>query len=169
MALREILIYGHPTLRVRSPKVENFDDNLKRVSRDMVETMHNEPGIGLAANQINVQSQIAVIDLSVGEDPNALLYLVNPEVVEREGSQIEEEGCLSIPGINATIQRPFRVTVIAQNLDGKHFKVTGEGLMARALCHEIDHINGILFTDYLKGINKRLIQKKLNRIASACH
>ena len=164
MAIREIIIYGHPTLRVKSEKVEMFDDELRRLVEDMVETMHAEPGIGLAANQVDVPRQVAVVDLSVGEDSDALLVLINPEIVEEEGTQVEEEGCLSIPDIRANIERPMRVTIRAQDLEGKSYTVTGEDLLARAFCHEIDHLNGILFPDRMKGLQRRLISKKLQRL-----
>ncbi|HPR65026.1 MAG TPA: peptide deformylase [Thermoanaerobaculia bacterium] len=167
MAIRDIIIYGHPTLRMKSSKVEEFNEELKRLVHDMVETMYAEPGVGLAANQVDVPLQVAVVDITVGEDPDSLIVLVNPEITQTEGTQDGEEGCLSIPGIQTSLERPSRVTVRAQNLQGKPFTITGEGLLARAFCHEIDHLNGVLFIDHLTGLQKKVIQRKLQRMAKS--
>lgn len=165
MSIRNIILYGHPTLRQKSEKVTEFNRDLQVLIDDMTETMYAEPGVGLAANQVDIPLQVAVVDLSVGEDPEGLIVLINPEIIEAEGSQREEEGCLSIPDIRVPVKRPYRLTVRALDRNGTPFTLTGEGLLARACCHEIDHLRGVLIVDYLKGLQRRMIQKKLNAIA----
>jgi peptide deformylase len=130
----------------------------------MVETMHTAPGVGLAANQVGVLLRVAVVDLSVGEDPSQLLVLVNPRILASEGSQIDEEGCLSIPGITEKVERASRVEVEALNLEGKRYRVRGEGLLARALLHEIDHLDGILFLERVSPLKRRLLRKKIQKL-----
>src|SRR5687767_10774260 len=147
MALRPIIKWGHPTLHEPSAPVTEIDGTIAGLVDDMVETMYAAPGIGLAAPQIDVPLRVIVIDLSVGEDPTQLITLINPELVEQEGDQHEEEGCLSVPKYYGSPVRPARVTVRGLDLQGKEHVYAGTELLARAFCHEIDHINGTLFVD----------------------
>jgi peptide deformylase len=129
----------------------------------MVETMYAAPGVGLAANQIGVTRQLAVIDLTVGETPGNVIVLINPRIVENGGSYVEDEGCLSLPGFTERVTRPQRCVVEAMDLDGKVRRLTGEGLLARAFNHEIDHLNGRLFIEHLSALKRRLIKKKVQK------
>ena len=133
----------------------------------MIETMYAAPGIGLAAPQVGVSLQIFVVDLSLGKDPTALHTMINPQFIEREGMQLEEEGCLSIPGFTATVARPKRVVVEGLNRHGEQYRLEGTGLMARALQHEVDHLNSCLFVDRLRGISRDLILRKIKKLSKA--
>jgi peptide deformylase len=164
MAVREIVKYPDPILLNRTKEVEKINPDIRRLVRDMVETMHAAPGVGLAANQVGVPLRVAVIDLSVGEDPSQLLVLVNPRILSLEGMQAEEEGCLSVPGITEVVQRPSVAEVEALNLDGKTIRVRGEALMARALLHEIDHLNGVVFIEHLSPLKRALARKKIRKL-----
>jgi peptide deformylase len=154
-------------LQTPSARVEVFDAELNRLIDDMIDTMYAAPGIGLAAPQVGVLLRVAVIDLSVGRRGGELHVLVNPEFVEREGMQLEEEGCLSVPGFNATVARPAQVTVKAQDRKGATQEIKGTGLLARALQHEIDHLDGSLFLDRLRGIKRELITRKIRKLQRA--
>ena len=165
MALRPIIKWGHPTLHAPSAAVEEIDGSIKTLIDDMVETMYAAPGIGLAAPQIDVPLRVIVVDLSVGEDPSQLIKLINPEIVEREGEQREEEGCLSVPKYYGSPVRPERVTVKGLDLDGKEIVYTGTELLARAFCHEIDHLDGLLFVDRLTPLQRDLLKRKLRKKA----
>lgn len=167
MALREILIIGHPTLAKKAEPVERVDEDVVRLARDMAETVHAAPGIGLAAPQIGVSRRLIVVDLSVGENKDDLIALVNPEIVWEEGQVTCEEGCLSVPDIREKVTRPYRVTVRGLDLEGRPIEVEGEDLMARVLSHEIDHLDGILFVDKLSPLKRKLIRKKLKKNAVA--
>ena len=164
MALREIVRYPDPVLLGRAEEVGEIDTDVRRLVADLVETMHAAPGVGLAANQIGVAWRVAVIDLSVGKDPSQLLVLINPRVLALEGSQAEEEGCLSIPGITEVVERPAVVEVEAIGLDGKALRIRGEALMARALLHEIDHLNGVVFIQHLSPLKHRLARRKIQKL-----
>jgi len=129
----------------------------------MVETCHAAPGVGLAAPQIGVNKRLAVIDLSVGADPNAVIVLLNPRIVQTEGEQKEEEGCLSVPDLAERVIRPARVRVLAQDMSGEEREIEGTGLLARALCHETDHLEGKLFVDRLRGLKRELTWRKIHR------
>ncbi len=142
MALRNIVKNGDPTLRKVSRSVINFDEKLSTLLDDMADTMYEADGCGLAAPQIGILRRICVVDVGEG-----IIELVNPVIIEESGEQKEGEGCLSCPGEYGTTRRPMRVTVKAQDRKGNTFTVSGEGLLARAFCHEIDHLNGILFLD----------------------
>ncbi len=142
MAIRNILKYGDPSLRKISRTVLNFDERLATTLDDMADTMYAAEGCGLAAPQIGVLRRYCIIDVGDG-----IIELVNPVIIEKEGVQYENEGCLSVPGNYKTTERPLKVTVRAQNRFGEKIIVTGEGLKARALCHEIDHLDGVLFLD----------------------
>ena len=165
--LRPIVRYGRPDLQRKAAPVETFDATLDRLIDDMIETMYAAPGIGLAAPQVGVPLRIFVLDLSVGRDPAGLHTMINPEFVEREGMQLEEEGCLSVPGFTSTVARPKRVVVKGLNRQGDEHTLEGTGLMARALQHEIDHLNGCLFVDRLRGLQKDLIVRKIKKLAKA--
>jgi peptide deformylase len=142
MAFRNILVDENPRLRKKSKPVEKFDTKLHQLLDDMAETMYEAKGLGLAAPQVGVLRRAVVIDVGEG-----LIELINPVIVKAEGQQREEEGCLSLPEKQGIVLRPAKVTVHALNRDGKNIKLTGEGLLARALCHEIDHLEGVLFID----------------------
>jgi peptide deformylase len=165
MPLRPIVKYGHPVLHVPSAPVTAIDDATKALVEDMVETMYAAPGIGLAAPQIAVPLRVIVIDLSVGADRGQLIKLVNPELVEMEGEQRLDEGCLSVPGYGGSPVRPARVTVKGLDLDGKERVYTATELLARAFCHEIDHLDGLLFVDRLTPLKRDLLKRKLRRRA----
>jgi peptide deformylase len=166
MALRQIRTYPDPVLREKTKHVERIDSSIERLIKDMVETMHAAPGVGLAANQVGVPLQLAVIDLSSREDKeqrHPLLVIINPEILVMEGSVIEEEGCLSIPDYAEKVNRAARVTVRAQDRTGKQFELEAEGLMAKALQHEIDHLNGLLFVDRLSPLKKSLFKRRFKK------
>ncbi len=167
MALREIVKYPHPALLTRAEEITEIDSEVRQLVADMLETVHAAPGVGLAANQVGVTRRVAVVDLSVGQDPSQLVVLINPRVVSQEGSQAEEEGCLSIPGITEVVERPAVVEVEARNLEGKTFRIRGEELMARALLHEIDHLNGILFLERLSPLKRRILRKRIHKLIRA--
>jgi peptide deformylase len=162
--IRPILKYGDTGLHQAAKDVVQFDDQLQRLIDDMVETMYAAPGIGLAATQVGVLLRVFVVDLSLGRDPTKLIVMVNPEWVEREGMQLEEEGCLSVPGFNATVVRPSRAVVRGLDRDGEPQTVEGTELLARALQHEIDHLDGVVFVDRLRGIKRDLIVRKITKL-----
>jgi peptide deformylase len=165
--IRPILKYGDDTLHAAASAVEAITGEIDRLIEDMIETMYAAPGIGLAATQVGVPLRICVVDLSVGRDVNGLIVLVNPEFVERDGMQLEDEGCLSVPGFNATVVRPSRVVVKALDRQGDAFQMEGTGLLARAFQHEIDHLDGTLFVDRLRGIKRDLIVRKIRKLTRA--
>jgi peptide deformylase len=162
--LRPILRYGERPLHTPAGPVTRFDADLHRLVNDLIETMYAAPGIGLAATQVGVPLRVFVIDLSVGRDPAQLIVMVNPEFVLREGTQLEDEGCLSVPGFNATVLRPARATVKGQDRDGNPQQIVGEGLLARAFQHEIDHLDGRVFIDRLRGIKRDVIVRKIQKL-----
>ena len=149
MAIRRILTAEEPILRQRARRVSQFDGSLHRLLDDMLDTMRDAPGIGLAANQVGVPLKVAIIELE-----NRLTELINPEIVKASGEIVDWEGCLSIPGFIAEVKRHGRVTVKARDRHGKEFRVKGEELFARALQHEIDHLNGVLYIDYLDSLDE---------------
>jgi peptide deformylase len=166
MALRQICTYPDPVLREKTKRIERIDSSLDRLIQDMVETMHAAPGIGLAANQVGVPLQLAVIDLSTREDEgqrHPLLVIINPEILTMEGSVVEEEGCLSIPDYSEKVKRAARVKVRALDRSGKQFELETEGLLAKALQHEIDHLNGLLFVDKLSPLKKNLFKRRFKK------
>jgi peptide deformylase len=162
--IRPILRYGEAVLHAPAARVEKFDASLRTLLRDMTETMYAAPGVGLAAPQIGVPLRVFVIDLSVGRSHGERIELVNPEFVACEGLQLEEEGCLSLPGFDATVVRPSRAVVRGFDRDGVEKTVEGAGLLARALQHEMDHLEGSLFVDRLRGIRRDLIVRKIQRL-----
>ena len=165
--IRPILKYGDELLHDRARPVEAITQEIHRLIDDMIETMYAAPGVGLAAPQVGVPLRIFVIDLSVGRDPSGLIVMVNPEFVDRDGIQLEEEGCLSVPGFNATVVRPSRATVKGLDRAGNEQQREGLGLLARAFQHEIDHLDGTLFVDRLRGIKRDLIVRRIKKLTRA--
>lgn len=165
--LRPILRLGDSILSEPARPVDAITPEIETLIDDMIATMYAAPGIGLAAPQVGVPLRVFVIDLSLGKDPTALYSMINPEFVERDGMQLEEEGCLSIPGFTSTVARPKRVVVKGLNRQGDEYTIEGTGLLARALQHEIDHLNGCLFVDRLRGISKDLIVRKIKKLQKA--
>lgn len=165
--LRPILRYGEAGLHSPAAPVADITAETRQLIDDMIETMYAAPGIGLAAPQIGVPLRIFVIDLSVGRASGDLIVMVNPEFVERDGTQLEEEGCLSLPGFNASVLRPQRVVCRGLDRDGRERTVEGTGLLARAFQHEMDHLDGTLFVDRLRGIKRDLILRKVHKMKRA--
>lgn len=163
--LRPILKYGEQVLHKPAAPVETITAETLSLIDDMVETMYAAPGIGLAAPQIGVPLRIFVVDLSVGRNPADLVTMINPVFVERDGMQLEDEGCLSVPGFNATVARPQRVVVRGLNRSGEEQVREGTGLLARAFQHEMDHLDGTLFVDRLRGIKRDLIVRKIRKLS----
>jgi peptide deformylase len=162
-----ILKYGAAELKKPSTPVDFFNAELERIVKNMIETMYAAPGIGLAANQVGLNIKLATVDLSVGEDSEQLITICNPELVEVEGEQKSEEGCLSIPEFTETISRPRKVVVEGQDIHGEAVRVEAEGLLARCFCHEIDHLNGVLFIEHLSALKRNLIRNKIKKLAKA--
>jgi len=165
--VREILKYGAPELVQESDPIEVVDEQLRELAQDMLETMYDAPGVGLAAPQVGTNRRLIVVDVTSGEEPGRGMVLVNPELVESNGSEKSEEGCLSIPGFTAVVQRPMNVKVKAMDLDGNKIEVDAEDLEARVLCHEIDHLDGILYLDRISRLKKDLIKRKIRKLVKA--
>lgn len=167
MAILPIRKYGDDVLRVPTEPVAEIDASLHTLIEDMIETMYAAPGVGLAANQVGVSKRLMVIDLSVGKRPADCHVFINPEIIETEGEITEEEGCLSIPDFVEVVTRPERVKLRYLDRNGEQREMWGEGLMARAMCHEIDHLDGTLFVDHLRGFKKDRILKKIAKLAKS--
>ncbi len=165
--LRPIVKYGDRVLQATAGPVDEITSDTQRIIDDMVTTMYAAPGIGLAAPQIGVPLRICIVDLSVGRRAEDLRVMVNPEFVERQGTQLEEEGCLSVPGFTATVLRPERAIVRALDRDGREQIIEGKDLLARALQHEIDHLDGTLFVDRLRGIKRQQIVRRIHKLRRA--
>jgi peptide deformylase len=165
--IRPILRYGDQVLHDRARNVDAITPEIDRLVDDMIETMYAAPGIGLAAPQVGVALRLFVVDVSVGRKAGDLIVMINPEFVERDGMQLEEEGCLSVPGFNATVVRPSRVVVKGLDRTGAAYQREGEGLLARAFQHEMDHLDGTLFVDRLRGIKRDLIVRKIKKLTRA--
>lgn len=165
--IRAILRYGADVLHQPADPVEDITPVIQQLVDDMIQTMYAAPGIGLAATQIGVPLRIFVVDVSVGRNPADLLTFINPEFVERDGMQLEEEGCLSVPGFNATVARPARAVVKGLDRDGAERTIEGTGLLARAFQHEMDHLEGMVFVDRLRGIQKDLIVRRIKKLTRA--
>lgn len=163
MAILEILHFPDSRLRNKAKPVEKVDSAVSQLVDDMFETMYEAPGIGLAANQVNVAKRVIVIDVS--EEHNQPLCLINPEILEREGEEQMEEGCLSVPGIFDKVTRAERVKMRALDRNGELFELEADGLLAVCIQHEIDHLDGKLFVDYLSGLKRQRIRKKLEKEA----
>ncbi|HFQ90909.1 MAG TPA: peptide deformylase [Desulfobulbus sp.] len=164
MAIKEIITYPHPVLREKAKKITTFDDELKKLASDMGETMYNAPGVGLAANQIGLPVRIVVVDVSKEKDEKKFIPLVNPVLSEGEGSEIDEEGCLSVIEYQAKVKRFRKIKVTAQDLDGKEMEFIAEDRFARIIQHEVDHLNGTLFIDRISRLKLSLYKKKLKKI-----
>ena len=160
-----ILKYGAPELKTVSAPVDVFNDELEEIAKNMFETMYGSPGIGLAGAQIGINIRIATVDISVGEDASQRIILCNPEIISAEGEQKNDEGCLSIPDFSESVSRPMKMVVRALNIKGEEIQIEAEGLLARCLCHEIDHLNGILFIDHLSSLKRTLIKNKIKKLA----
>jgi peptide deformylase len=165
--IRPILKYGDAVLHEKAKVVEAITPDIDRLVDDMIQTMYAAPGVGLAAPQIGVPLRVFVVDITVRLDQNGLLVLINPEFVERDGMQLEDEGCLSVPGFTATVVRPSRAVVKALDRDGQAQQHDGTGLLARAFQHEMDHLDGTLFVDRLRGIKRDLIVRKIRKLSRA--
>ncbi|HEX7150978.1 MAG TPA: peptide deformylase [Thermoanaerobaculia bacterium] len=164
MAVLPICKYGDEVLRLPAQPVETIDDELQQLIDDMIDTMYAAPGVGLAANQVGVSKRLMLIDLSVGRRAGECHVFINPEIIEAEGEITEEEGCLSIPDFVEVVTRPERVKLRYLDRKGREREMWGDGLMARAMCHEIDHLNGTLFVDHLRGLKKDRILKKIVKL-----
>ncbi len=162
-----ILKFGNPVLEKLAEPVTVFDGDLKKLIEDMFESMYAAKGVGLAAPQIGISKRLAVIDVTFKEDPNAKLVLVNPEIIHTEGRHTQSEGCLSIPEFREPVTRAKKVTVRAQDLNGKSFEKTGEELLARAFLHETDHLNGKLYISHLSALKRDLIKRKIRKLVKA--
>lgn len=162
-----IVKYGAAVLEQPTRSVEKFGDELAKLTEDMFESMYAARGVGLAAPQIGLNLNLAVIDVTSGKNPEAKLVLANPMIVHSEGEQREEEGCLSVPGFRGNVLRPAYVTVRAQDASGKEFEMKSEGLLARAFCHEIDHLHGVLFLTHLSMLKRDLIRRKIRKLTKA--
>ena len=162
-----IVKYGQKGLEAPAEPVTVFDGDLEKLVADMFETMYAANGVGLAAPQIGISKRLCVIDVTSTEKPEAKLVLVNPVIVSTEGHISQDEGCLSLPDFRAGTKRPQRATVRAQDIHGKEFTLTGEGLLARAFCHETDHLNGILFIQHLSMLKRDSIKRKVKKLMKA--
>ncbi len=159
-----IVKYGDAVLEKPAATIAEFNDELRKLADDMFESMYAAHGVGLAAPQIGIAKRIAVIDVTFKEDPSAKIVLVNPEIVHTEGKQTSSEGCLSLPEFRENVTRPMKVTARAQDLDGKTIEVNGEELLARALLHETDHLNGKLFISHVSALKRDLIKRKIRNL-----
>ncbi len=164
MSVLPIRKYGDQVLRLPTTPVIEIDEALQTIINDMVDTMYAAPGVGLAANQVGVSKRLMVIDLSVGRRPAELHVFINPEIIDSEGEITEEEGCLSIPDFVEVVTRPERVKLRYLDRNGKTREMWGAGLMARAMCHEVDHLNGTLYVDHLRGLKKDRIIRKIAKL-----
>jgi peptide deformylase len=163
-----IVLYGEPVLEKQAVAVTEFDTpELHKLIEDMFESMYAAKGVGLAAPQIGIAQRITVIDLSVAEDPQQKIVLINPEIIRKDEFQTGEEGCLSLPGFREQVTRPKSVTVRAQNIKGEWFEMNGEELLARAFCHEIDHLNGRLYISHVSALKRDLIRRTVRKLAKA--
>ena len=162
-----IVKFGNPVLERAAEPITAFDDDLKKLAEDMFESMYEARGVGLAAPQIGISKRLAVIDVSFKEDPNAKLVLVNPEIVRTEGKHTQPEGCLSIPEFREPVSRARKVTIRAQDVNGKWYEKTGEDLLARAFLHETDHLNGKLYISHISALKRDLMKRKIRKLMKA--
>jgi peptide deformylase len=159
-----VVKYGDPVLEKPARHVVDFNDELLQLCADMFISMYAAQGVGLAAPQIGIALRLAVIDTTVGKNPEAKIIIANPEIIHAEGEQREDEGCLSVPGFRGNVLRPLFVTVRAQDAFGNSFEMRGENLLARAFCHEIDHLNGVLFLQHLSMLKRDLIRRRIRKL-----
>jgi len=164
MTVRPILVYGDPRLEAPNLAVDDFGSELQSLVQDLFETGWKAPGLGVAAPQIGANLRLATIDLSVGRDPDARIVLANPEIIRRQGRATLEEGCLSFPGLFTTIERPTALTVRAQDRDGEWREIEADGLLAQAVCHEVDHLDGVLLTRHLRGMKKKFFMRRVEKM-----
>jgi len=162
--IHNIVKYGDPILEKSTKPITKFDAELAELAEDMFASMYAAQGVGLAAPQIGKNIRIAVVDVTAGKNPEAKIVLINPEIIHAEGEKREEEGCLSIPGFRGYVVRPLFVTVRAHTVTGESFEIRGEDLLARAFCHEIDHLNGVLFIQHLSMLKRDLIRRKIKKM-----
>ena len=162
-----IVKFGDPVLETPSEHITEFTDDLRKLVDDMFESMYAAHGVGLAAPQIGISKRIVVIDVTFKEDPDARIVLINPEIIRTEGRQRSGEGCLSLPDFREEVTRANVVTVRAQNLEGKWFEQTGEGLLARAFLHETDHLNGKLYISHVSALKRDLMKRKIRKLVKA--
>lgn len=163
MSIRKICKYPDPVLRKKAATIEVFDEDLKTLSEDMAETMYDAPGIGLAAPQIGESIRLIVVDISKKEEEQKYMTMVNPEIIEKEGEQLDEEGCLSVPELTSKVKRYRKIRVHYQDLSGKEFELETENRFAVVLQHEIDHLEGTLFLDHLSSLKRNLYKKKVKK------
>ena len=164
MAIRPVLLYPDPVLLEPTRPVGSVDDDVRELVVDMVDTMYNAPGIGLAANQLGDSRRVCIVDLSVGKDPEGLHVLIDPVIRETRGSEVGEEGCLSFPDVMLDIERAEQVTVEALDLEGERRLVTAEGLLARAILHECEHLDGHTFLRNLSSLKRELVKKRIRKL-----
>jgi len=165
--IRPILRHGDKPLHQAAAPVAELTDEIQTLIDDMIDTMYAAPGVGLAAPQVGVSRRVFVVDISVGRNADDLIIMVNPEFVLREGMQAEEEGCLSVPGFSATVARPSRIVATGLDRDGRPREIEATGLLARAFQHEMDHLDGRLFVDHLRGITRDVILRKIHKMRRA--
>lgn len=159
-----IVKYPDPVLAQKAETITEFDAELQTLVDDMFESMYAAEGIGLAAPQIGILKRLTVIDTSLGKNPEDKVVLINPEIISREGRQVEEEGCLSLPDIRDKVSRDYKVTVRAQDATGKWFEMDGEDLLSRAFQHELDHLDGVLFIDRISRLKRDLILRRIRKL-----
>jgi peptide deformylase len=167
MSIRRIYQYPDPVLRIKAKKIEDFNTELKELIADMAETMYDAPGIGLAAPQIGESIQLLVADIGIEREERQYKAFINPEIILTEGTQIDEEGCLSLPDLTANVQRHKKITLTYQDEEGNEHELTTEDRFAVVLQHEIDHLNGILFIDHLSPLKRNLYKKRMKKILVA--
>ncbi len=167
MSLRTILKFPDPVLRKKAEKIITFDARLEDLAADMIETMYDAPGVGLAAPQIGESVQLIVVNAAQDEDSEESMVLINPEIVEKEGSQVDEEGCLSVLDLTAAVKRSQKITVSYQDIRGESQELTAEDRFAVVLQHEIDHLHGVLFIDHLSTLKRALYKKKVKKMLAA--
>ena len=167
MSVLPIRLYPDPVLRVQCAPVEEFGPDLTRLVADMIETMHEAPGVGLAAPQVGVELRVAVVDATAGMDPDAVRVLLNPRVVDFAGVDTDTEGCLSIPDFTEKVTRPATVRIAATDLEGFPFEMDAEELEARAIQHELDHLDGVLFVDRLRGLRRQRARSFLRKLRAS--
>ena len=167
MAIRPVITWGDPRLKMNSIDVGEWTPELEQLTADMFETMYAEEGVGLAAPQVAQNINLVVIDVSAGEDPSQKLVLINPEILRGEGTQVGQEGCLSVPGIHEIVERPQHVWIKNRRRDGSWEELEVQDLLARAFCHEIDHLRGKLFVEYFGPVKRGLIQRKYQKLQAS--
>ncbi len=165
--IQEIVKFGTPSLVAESRPVDHFDDELRQLADDLLETMYSAEGVGLAAPQVGVNEQVCVVDASGGRRQGEQIVLVNPEVTDPSGCQVGEEGCLSIPGFTAMVERPERIHLSARDIKGQPVELAAEGFLARVICHEVDHLSGILYLDRISPLKAQLIKRKIRKLIKA--